>query len=208
MPLSHMGNVMFKTIKTGFLLTFLFIVFFGGCYPLCTFLIGRALFPFQSGGSLLFDPKRQTLIGSSLIAQKFSDPRYFSSRPSDLRDQKEYNATNSGGTELAPTSRVMLDQVQSCADHYRRFNDLQADVCIPIDAVTVSASNLDPHISIKNALIQALRVSKTRHMPEEEVMNLIQKFTERPFFGLIGESRVNVLLLNLALDHTTVKQEE
>jgi potassium-transporting ATPase KdpC subunit len=189
------------------LLTFFFILIFGGLYPLCTFFIGHVLFPFQAGGSLLFHPKSQTLIGSKLIAQNFSSPIYFIPRPS-VAGIDGYDATDSGGSELAPTSKKLFDEILSRAEQYRRFNALHPDACIPIDAVTASASSLDPHISISNALLQAPRVAKARKLSEEEVMSSIQKFTERPFFGLIGEPRVNVLMLNLALDHMVVEKEE
>lgn len=195
-----------KAAKSGFLLTLFFTLFFGGIYPLFTFLVGQAVFPFQASGSLLFNAKSQKLIGSKLIAQDFSSSIYFTPRPS--RSGDNYDASDSGGSELGPTSKKLMDDILSRSEHYRQFNSLHSDTCIPIDAVTVSASSLDPHISIGNALLQAPRVAKARKLPEEEVMELIQKFTERPFFGLIGEPRINVLMLNLALDHTIVEKEE
>jgi potassium-transporting ATPase KdpC subunit len=193
-----------KAIKNGFLLTLFFVLFFGGLYPLLTFFIGQILFPFQAGGSLLFQPKSQALIGSKLIAQNFTSAIYFTPRPSFF----DYNAAHSGGSQLGPTSKKLMDDIQSRSEYYRRFNQLHPDVCIPIDAVTISSSSLDPHISLPNALLQAPRVAKVRKLPEEEVMELIQNHTERPLFGLIGEPRVNVLMLNLALDHTIVEKEE
>jgi K+-transporting ATPase ATPase C chain len=198
---------MLANAKRGFLLTLFFVAFFGGIYPLITFLIGNSLFPFQTQGSLLFDPKKQALIGALPIAQNFTSPIYFIPRPSQ-DSGKEYDAAQSGGSELGPISKIMLDQIQERAEQFRQFNALPPDTCIPIDAVTISASSLDPHISIKNALLQAPRVAKARRIPEDEVMELVEKFTERPLFGLIGEARINVLMLNLALDHTLVKKEE
>ncbi len=182
----------------------LFTLFFGGLYPLMTFLIGHALFPFQAGGSLLFDSKKQTLIGSSLLSQNFDSAIYFTPRPSAA----DYNSASSQGSGLGPTSKKLIDNIFSRALEYRQFNSLQPNICIPIDAVTTSASGLDPHISITNALLQAPRVAKARKISEEEVMQLVEKFTERPFFGLIGDDRINVLMLNLALDHTIVEKED
>jgi K+-transporting ATPase ATPase C chain len=199
--------MLLKTAKTGFLLTLFFTLFFGGIYPFVTFLIGQAFFPFQTQGSLLFDPQTQKFIGSKLIAQDFSSPKYFTPRPCEAHNPS-YNAMLSGGSELGPTSKKLLEDVLSRADRYRQFNALQADICIPIDAVTISASNLDPHISVMNALLQVPRVSQARQLSVDELMELVQKYTERPFFGLIGEPRINVLMLNLALDHKIVEKEQ
>jgi potassium-transporting ATPase KdpC subunit len=198
---------MLKTIKNSFLLLLIFTLLFGGIYPFVTFLIGRLLFPFQAGGSLLFDPKSQTIIGSRLIGQNFTSPIYFHPRPS-LTEGGPYNAAKSRGSSYGILSDILIHDVLSRADNYQQFNSLAEGMCIPMDAVTASASGLDPHISISNVLLQAPRVAKARGISENEVHNLIEKFTEHPFFGLLGEARINVLLLNLALDHADVKKEE
>jgi potassium-transporting ATPase KdpC subunit len=196
-----------KMIKNAFLLTLVFTVFFGGLYPLMTFLIGRTFFPFQSGGSLLFHPQSQTMIGSKLIAQNFTSSIYFHSRPS-MTKGGPYNASSSGGSELSISSPLLMTDILSRAEKYKQSNFLADGICIPIDAVTASASGLDPHISISNALIQAPRVAKARGLSEEEINLMVQNFTERPFFGLLGEARINVLLLNLALDHALIEKEK
>jgi potassium-transporting ATPase KdpC subunit len=196
-----------KMAKTGFLLMLVLTLFFGGVYPLVTFLLGRALFPFQAGGSLLFHPQTQTIIGSKLIGQNFTSPIYFHPRPS-VTEGGEYNAASSRGSELSILSSVLMADILRRAEKYRQSNSLSEDACIPIDAVTASASGLDPHISISNALLQAPRVAKARGISEEEVNLMVQNFTERPFFGLLGEMRINVLMLNLALDHALIEKEE
>ncbi len=196
-----------KMFKNGLLLLVIFTLFFGGVYPFVTFLIGRMLFPFQTGGSLLFHPQSQTIIGSKLIGQNFTSPVYFHPRPS-LTDGGQYNAANSKGSKYGILSETLLHDVLSRAEKYKELNSLAEGICIPIDAVTASASGLDPHISISNALLQAPRVAKTRGISEDEVNGLIEKFTERPFFDLLGETRINVLLLNLALDHALIEKEE
>jgi K+-transporting ATPase ATPase C chain len=193
-------------IKNAFLLMLVFTLLFGGAYPLTLFLIGRIFFPFQAGGSLLFYPERQTLVGSPLIGQHFTSSRYFHLRPS-LTPDEEYNAASSSGSQRGPASPALLQEISTRAELYRLTNLLTADTCIPIDAVTASASGLDPHISITNALLQVARVASERGISEEEVNDLVQKYTERPFFGLLGEIRVNVLMLNLALDQAYVQKE-
>ncbi|MBS0604622.1 MAG: potassium-transporting ATPase subunit KdpC [Verrucomicrobia bacterium] len=197
---------MIKTLKTAFLLTLTFTLFFGGLYPTCIYLIGHLFFPYQAGGSLLFHPNTQSIIGSELIAQGFDSPVYFHPRPSDT-GESPYNGTNSGGSELGPSMKALIDANVTRADQYRQTNCLTPDTCVPVDAVTASSSGLDPHISISNALLQAPRVAMARNMPEEDVHALIQQFTERPSFGLFGEARVNVLMLNLRLDNAVVEKE-
>lgn len=197
---------MVNMIKNAFLLMLVFTLLFGGAYPLTVFLIGRIFFPFQAGGSLLFYPERQTIVGSQLIGQNFTSSRYFHLRPS-LTPDEEYNAASSSGSQRGPASPALLQEISTRAELYRLRNFLTGDVCIPIDAVTASASGLDPHISITNALLQAARVASERGISEEEVNDLVQQYTDRPFFGLLGEMRVNVLMLNLALDHAYVEKE-
>lgn len=168
------------------------------------FVIGKVLFPFQTGGSLLFYPKTQKIIGSKLIGQNFTSPIYFHPRPS----LGGYDAAHSQGSKYSVISAELCERMLACAKEYRELNALSDGACVPIDAVTSSSSGLDPHISISNALLQAARVADARGIPKETVDTLIEKFTEHPFFGLIGETRVNVLMLNLALDHASVEKEE
>ncbi len=194
-------------IKNAFLLTIFFTLLLGGAYPLTIFLIGRIFFPFQAGGSLLFFPERQTIVGSQLIGQNFASPQYFHMRPSSTPNE-EYNAISSSGSLRGPASPAFLEDINARIEWYRSRNDIGEDICIPIDAVTSSASGLDPHISITNALLQAPRVAAVRGIPEEEVHAALQKYTEHPFFGILGETRVNVLMLNLALDHAFVEKEQ
>jgi K+-transporting ATPase ATPase C chain len=193
-----------KMMRSGFLLLLLFTLLFGGVYPFVMFVIGKVLFPFQTGGSLLFYPKTQKIIGSKLIGQNFTTPQYFHPRPS----LGEYDAASSQGSKYSVISEELFEQMMKRAHQYRELNGLTDGACIPVDAVTASSSGLDPHISIFNALLQAARVAKTRGIPKETVDTLIEKFTERPLFGLIGQTRVNVLMLNLGLDHAAVEKEE
>lgn len=194
-------------LRIGFTLLLVFTLFFGGIYPCAAYLIGRVFFPFQAGGSLLFHPKTQTIIGSQLIGQPFTSAIYFHPRPS-MTPEGEYNAAQSQGSHHSVCSDSLHTEILGRAERYRQLNGLTEDTCIPMDAVTASASGLDPHISITNALLQAPRVAKGRGIPEEEVHTYIEKWTERPFFGLLGETRINVLMLNLALDHASVEKEE
>jgi potassium-transporting ATPase KdpC subunit len=193
-----------KAARNGFLLLLTFTLIFGGIYPFVTFVIGKVLFPFQTGGSLLFYPKTQKIIGSKLIGQNFTSPIYFHPRPS----LGGYDAAHSQGSKYSVISAELYERMLACAKEYRELNALTDSACVPIDAVTSSSSGLDPHISISNALLQAARVADARGIPKETVDTLIEKFTEHPFFGLIGETRVNVLMLNLGLDHASVEKEE
>lgn len=192
--------------KSGFLLTVFFTALFGGIYPCVVYLIGNLFFPFHAKGSLLFSPQEQCYIGSELIAQGFQSARYFHSRPSDTR-HKPYNAMRSGASELGPTMRRLIDTNLQRASHYRTWNHLDTDMYVPIDAITASSSGLDPHISVSNALLQAPRVAKARKMQEDAVHVLIAQCTERPTFGILGEARVHVLKLNLALDKTVIEKD-
>ena len=193
-------------IKNAFLLTLTFTLLFGGAYPLIVFLIGHVFFPFEAGGSLLFYPERQTVVGSQLIGQYFGSPNYFHLRPSTTSGEA-YNAASSSGSLTGPASPALLEDVSARMELYRTINFLPDGTCIPIDAVTASASGLDPHISIMNALLQAPRVAQVRDLSEDEILALVQKHTERPFFGILGETRVNVLMLNLALDQAFIEKE-
>jgi K+-transporting ATPase ATPase C chain len=167
-----------------------------GIYPLLVWIVGQGLFPAESNGSLLVH--KGTLAGSGLLSQGFTDPEYFHPRPSAAG--QGYDAANSGGSNLGPLSKKLVDGVRQRVVDYRIENGLGPDALVPADAVTASASGLDPHISVKNAQLQAKRVAKARSLTVEVVMKKIDAHTEGRTFGILGEPRVNVLMLNLELE--------
>jgi K+-transporting ATPase ATPase C chain len=167
-----------------------------GIYPLLVWLIGQGIFPAKANGSLV--TRSGKIAGSSLISQGFVDPKYFHPRPSSAG--QGYDAANSGGSNLGPTSQKLIDVVKQRVVDYRSENTLAPDTPVPSDAVTASASGLDPHISSKNASLQAPRVAKTRGLQEETVLKQIDVHTEGRDLGILGEPGVNVLMLNMALD--------
>ena len=174
-----------------------------GCvFPLLLFAIGRPLFPEQASGSLIV--RDGIVVGSKLIGQPFARPEYFQPRPSAAGNG--YDGTASGGTNLGPNNPKLTNGaadfagIRQLADDYRKRNSLAIDAPIPIDAVTRSGSGLDPDISPENAALQVFRVAKARGMSEESVQRLVAEHTLDRQFGLLGEPRVSVLELNLALD--------
>jgi K+-transporting ATPase ATPase C chain len=168
-----------------------------GLYPLIVWGVAQGLFPNKANGSLIsVDGK---VIGSRLLAQNFTDPKYFHPRPSAAGDAG-YDGGSSGGSNLGPTSRKLIDSVKDRVEAYRAENNLPPTEPVPVDAVTASASGLDPHISLKNAGLQAERVAKARGMDKAAVLAKIEANTEGRDLGILGEPRVNVLTLNLALD--------
>ena len=167
-----------------------------GVYPAVVWGISQAAFSNKANGTLVV--RNGNVIGSDLLAQNFADAKYFHPRPSAAGTG--YDAANSSGTNLGPTSQKLMDSVKQRVEDYRKENNLPADVKIPCDAVTSSASGLDPHITPENAKLQIARVAKARGMNEEKVRALIDQNTEGPDFGIFGEARVNVLRVNLALD--------
>jgi potassium-transporting ATPase KdpC subunit len=177
----------------------------GLVYPLAITGIAGVLFPYQAQGSLI--RRGDTVVGSVLIGQQFASERYFHGRPSatttpDPADASKnvpapYNAANSGGSNLGPSNKALIERVQGDIDTLKKEN---ASAPIPPDLVTTSASGLDPDISPAAALFQAPRVAKARNMPENRVRQLVNEHTEARFLGLLGEPRVNVLALNMALD--------
>ena len=177
----------------------------GLVYPLAMTGIAGVIFPKQAQGSLI--ERDGTVVGSSLIGQPFTSDKYFHGRPSattapDPNDSTKtvpapYNAANSGGSNLGPSNKALIDRVQGDIDALKKENP---NMPVPADLVTTSASGLDPHISPEAALFQVPRIAKARNLPEDRVRQLVVDKTEGRLFGLLGEPRVNVLLLNLALD--------
>lgn len=180
-----------KNLVIAFLMTIATTVLLGVFYPLAVTGIAQLLFPEQANGQLIKRDGR--IIGSRIIAQPFSEPRYFHSRPSAV----SYDATNSNGSQLGPTNQKLIDRVKGDVTTAHAENP---DAPVPIDLVTASASGLDPDISPAAALFQAPRVARARKLSEQDVMQLIHQHTSPRQLGLLGEPRVNVLELNLALD--------
>jgi K+-transporting ATPase ATPase C chain len=179
-------------------MTIVLTVLLGVVYPLVMTGVAQVLFPNQANGSLVRDSSG-TVVGSALLAQAFTQPQYFHPRPS-AAGSNGYDATSSGGSNLGPTNQKLIDTVQSNADAYRQENGLSSDAHVPVDAVTASASGLDPDISPANALLQVHRVATARGVSDDQVGNLVNQYTEGRTLFVLGEPRVNVLKLNLALD--------
>ena len=190
-------NTIVKETITSILATLLFAVVLCGIYPVIIWGAGQLLFPHQANGSLIESSDRK-IIGSEWLGQNFTSAKYFHPRPSSAGTG--YDAANSSGSNLGPTSQKLIDAVKQRVADYRKENDLAADALIPGDAATASGSGLDPHISPKNAALQAPRVAKERGLSLEDVKSEIAKATDRPSLGILGEPGVNVLKLNLALD--------
>jgi K+-transporting ATPase ATPase C chain len=168
-----------------------------GIYPLVVFGLGQTFFHDKANGSLLKD-SAGTIRGSRLLGQQFTSEKYFQSRPSAAGSG--YDATSSGGSNLGPTSSNLVATITQRIADYRTQNGLATNAPVPADAVTASGSGLDPHISVRNAELQAPRVAKAKSLPLERVLKLIQANTDRADIGFLGEPGVNVLALNLALD--------
>jgi len=164
-------------------------------YPLAVWAIAQLVFPGKADGSLL--KKENRVIGSLLIGQPFSGPEFFHPRPSAAG--QGYDARASGGSNLGPLSRSLVEQVKTRIKAYRQENGLPPQTPVPVDAVTASASGLDPHIGVPNARMQADRVARARGISRGRVLAAIAAGTEDRQLGIFGEKRVNVLLLNLEL---------
>jgi K+-transporting ATPase ATPase C chain len=189
-----------QEIKVSVLATVALIIMLCGIYPLVVWGIAQVAFSSQANGSLV--EVQGKVVGSSLMAQGFSSPRYFHPRPSAAGDTG-YDGASSGGSNLGPLSQKLVDQVKERLAGYRTENNLPAGTLIPADAVTASASGLDPHISLKNAELQTARVGKARGLSPDQVKQLIDSCTDGPGLGFLGEPGVNVLRLNLALEALT-----
>jgi K+-transporting ATPase ATPase C chain len=187
----------FSHLRGAVMATVILVIVCCGFYPLIVFGISQALFHDKANGSLIVDPDG-TARGSRLLGQNFADARYFHPRPSAAGNG--YDASSSGGTNLGPTSQKLNDAIKDRIDAYRTENGLKASEPIPADAVTASASGLDPHISVRNAELQIPRVAKARNLREDQVRNLVNQSTQGPDLGILGDAGVNVLLLNRALD--------
>jgi K+-transporting ATPase ATPase C chain len=201
---------MIREIRPAIILLILLTVITGLAYPLAMTAIAGAIFPKQAQGSLI--EKDGKVVGSALIGQEFKDDKYFHGRPSatsapDPADSTKtvsapYNAANSGGSNLGPTSKALNDRVKEDVEKLKAENTSAA---VPVDLVTTSASGLDPDISSDAALFQVPRVAKARRMPEAQVRQFVAANTQGRTAGLLGEPRVNVLSLNLALDGAASK---
>jgi K+-transporting ATPase ATPase C chain len=168
----------------------------GLAYPFLTYGIGKVLFPKQAAGSLI--EQNGQVVGSTLIGQNFTSPKYFWGRLSGTSPQP-YNAMGSGGSNLGPTNPALIDEVKGRLDALKQA-DPGNTAPVPVDLVTSSASGLDPEISIAAAKYQVARVARERKLGVEQVTALVDKYTSGRQFGILGEPRVNVLQLNLALD--------
>ena len=178
--------------------TIFFAIICCGLYPLVVYGAAQLLFPHQANGSLLVD-KSGAIRGSELLAQNFTGTRYFHPRPS-AAGANGYDPTSSSGSNLGPTSSNLVANITGNIAAYRSDNNLATNVPVPADAVTESASGLDPHITPANAEIQIARVAKARGLSEERVRELVKQNTAGRDLGVFGEPRVNVMTLNFALD--------
>ena len=186
-----------RQLVPALVMTLCLTVLTGIAYPLAVSGASSVLFPGKAKGSLVSAGGK--VVGSSLLGQNFTDPKNFWPRPS-AAGNNGYDGLSSGGSNLGPSNEKLIESVKERAAAYREANHLEADAPVPVDAVTASASGLDPHISVANALLQAGRVADARGMTRTDVLALIKAHTQARSWGILGEDAVNVLELNLALD--------
>ena len=187
----------FRQLRPALLMLVAFTLVTGLAYPLAVTGIGQSVFHSKANGSVV--EHDGVVVGSSLIGQQFSDPKYFWPRPSAAG--AGYDPTASSGSNLGPTNADLLAAVAERVAQYRDVNGLDEVVLVPVDAVTASASGLDPQISVANATLQAPRVAKSRNMAVDQVLGLVRDNTDHRPLGFLGDQGVNVLKLNLALDN-------
>lgn len=192
-----------EELRISVVMTGVLAVILCGAYPIAVFVMAQGLFPSKANGSILY--YNGIPAGSELLAQEFKSPRYFHPRPSAAGAGYDGNA--SGGSNLGPTSKELMNKVRERVEKYRKENELAEGVPVPADAAMASGSGLDPHISVENAILQARRVAKVRGYDVDDMDVLVWKYTEPRTLALLGEPRVNVLLLNLALDKEEGKRE-
>ena len=183
-----------KDLVTSVFVLIVFTIILGGVYPLAVWGVGQLVFSYQANGSLIRNAQGE-VIGSELIGQNFTSPGYFHGRPSSAGNG--YDAGASSGSNLGPTSQKLIDRINADAETLAAENPGKP---IPADLVTTSASGLDPHISPAAAEFQIPKIARERHASEDQIQQLIARFTEGRQFGILGEPRVNVLMLNIELD--------
>ena len=201
---------MLREIRPAIVLVIALTLITGVAYPFAITGIAQVIFPYQAQGSLV--ERDGKVVGSALISQAFTSEEYFHGRPSattapDPNDSTKtvpapYNAANSGGSNLGPTNKLLIERVRGDIEKLKQENP---SAQVSTDLVTTSGSGLDPHISPEAALFQVPRVAKARSLPEDRIRQLVQEHTEGRFLGLLGEPRVNVLELNLALDRAAAQ---
>jgi len=190
-------KALFSELRGAIFATLILAVVCCGIYPLVIFGLGQVLFHDKANGSLIV-AKDGTIQGSRLLGQNFTDPKYFHPRPSAAG--KGYDAANSGGSNLGPTSQKLNDAIKDRVDAYRKENGLGENDSVPADAVTASGSGLDPHISLRNVELQIARVGKVRGISVQKIRETVLQHIDGPDLGFLGEPGVNVLMLNIALE--------